>query len=324
MPSRHIWDDPFLKKLYPGLKPGFFVDVTSRMFKSDNTMGRWLTFLFCSLALVACEKDIDIDLNDTEPALVVDGSIENGVPPTVVLSKSLDYFGAISTEILLSSFVRKANVSVTEGSKTYVLWEDSVKIADNIYFYFYSNDTLVGTINSSYQLKIEAGGKVYTASTTIPVITRRIDSLWSEKANIQDDSNLVRMMIKATDRPGFGDYVRYFTKTNSEPFYPGFNSVFDDQVIDGKTYTIPVDRGLNKNEDNSDTDLYFHKGDTATLKLCNIDKANFDFWRTFEFNFQSIGNPFSNPTKVINNVSNGALGYFGGYAAQYRTIIIPK
>jgi hypothetical protein len=171
---------------------------------------------------------------------------------------------------------------------------------------------------------IEADGRSYTAATTIPDTTRRIDSLWWEKAPVMDDSTLARMMIRATDRPGFGDYIRYFTKANSEPFFPGFNSVFDDQVIDGKTYTVQVDRGLNKNVDNDDTDLYFKRGDTATLKLCNIDRATYDFWRTFEFNFQSIGNPFSNPTKVLGNVSDGALGYFGGYAAQYRTIIIPE
>jgi hypothetical protein len=132
------------------------------------------------------------------------------------------------------------------------------------------------------------------------------------------------MMIKATDKPGFGDYIRYFTKTNSDPFFPGFNSVFDDQVIDGKTYTIQVDRGINKNVDNNDTDIYFNPGDTATLKLCNIDRVTFDFWRTFEFSFQSIGNPFSSPTKILSNISNGGLGYFGGYGAQYRTIVIPK
>jgi hypothetical protein len=132
------------------------------------------------------------------------------------------------------------------------------------------------------------------------------------------------MMIRATDKQGFGDYVRYFTKTNSDPFFPGFNSVFDDQVIDGKTYTIQVDRGVNKNINTEDTDIYFNPGDTATLKLCNIDRATFDFWRTFEFSFQSIGNPFSSPTRILCNISNGGLGYFGGYAAQYRTVVMPK
>jgi len=42
------------------------------------------------------------------------------------------------------------------------------------------------------------------------------------------------------------------------------------------------------------------------------------------FNLQSVGNPFSSPGKVIGNISNNALGAFCGYAAQYRTLIIPK
>jgi hypothetical protein len=274
--------------------------------------------------LTACEKNIDIDLKEADARLVVDGSIENGMAPRVTLNRSLDYFGKISPELLLNSFVRGARVTISDGSRTYRLPEDSTRIAPNLFFYFYTTDSLKGRIRGQYTLMIEADGRSYTAATTIPDTTRRIDSLWWEKAPVMDDSTLARMMIRATDRPGFGDYIRYFTKANSEPFFPGFNSVFDDQVIDGKTYTVQVDRGLNKNVDNDDTDLYFKRGDTATLKLCNIDRATYDFWRTFEFNFQSIGNPFSNPTKVLGNVSDGALGYFGGYAAQYRTIIIPE
>lgn len=280
--------------------------------------------LLLLVLLAACEKNIDIELKETDARLVVDGSIENGQSPLVSLNRSLDYFGKISPELLLNSFVRRARVTVSDGSRTYLLPEDSTRIAPGVFFYFYTTDSLKGSIRGRYTLNIEADGRSYTATTTIPDTTRRIDSLWWEKAPVKDDSTLARMMIRATDRPGFGDYIRYFTKANSEPFFPGFNSVFDDQVIDGKTYTVQVDRGLNKNVDNDDTDIYFKRGDTATLKLCNIDRATYDFWRTFEFNFQSIGNPFSNPTKVLGNVSNGALGYFGGYAAQYRTIVIPK
>jgi hypothetical protein len=274
--------------------------------------------------LVSCEKDIDIDLKETEPRLVVDANIENGAAPFVSLNRSLDYFGKISPQILLSSFVRNAEVSITEANRIYRLREDSVAAGPGAFLYFFTSDSLRGKINARYQLTVVAEGRTYTASTTIPQITRQIDSIWWEKAPLVDDSTRVRMMIKATDKPGFGDYIRYFTKTNSQPFFPGFNSVFDDQFIDGKTYTVQVDRGLNKNADNSDEDVYFTRGDTATIKLCNIDRATYDFWRTFEFNFQSIGNPFSSPTKTLGNISNGALGYFGGYAAQYRTLIIPK
>jgi hypothetical protein len=43
-----------------------------------------------------------------------------------------------------------------------------------------------------------------------------------------------------------------------------------------------------------------------------------------EFAYQSIGNPFASPNKVLGNISNGALGAFTGYAAFYKTIIIPQ
>jgi hypothetical protein len=61
----------------------------------------------------------------------------------------------------------------------------------------------------------------------------------------------------------------------------------------------------------------------VTVKLTNIDKNTYDFWRTMEYNYQSVGNPFSTPTVVISNISSGALGYFGGYAAQYVPLRIP-
>ncbi|HLO80722.1 MAG TPA: DUF4249 domain-containing protein [Chitinophagaceae bacterium] len=278
--------------------------------------------LFISF-FASCEKDIDIDLKESEPRLVVDGSIENGANPVVVLNKSLDYFGTITTDLLLSSFVRNATVTIKEGNNVFRLREDSIPLTTGAFYYFYRTDSLTGKLNTSYTLNITAEGRSYSATTTIPQITRKIDSLWAEKAPIKD-TVLFRMMIRATDKPGFGDYIRYFTKTNADPFFPGFNSVFDDQVIDGKTYTIQVDRGINKNVDNNDTDIYYNPGDTATLKLCNIDRITYDFWRTFEFSFQSIGNPFSSPTKILSNISNGGLGYFGGYAAQYRTVVMPK
>ena len=70
--------------------------------------------------------------------------------------------------------------------------------------------------------------------------------------------------------------------------------------------------------------LFFKKGDVVTLKVCNIDRDAYNFFSTWEFAFQSIGNPFSQPNKVMGNISNGALGAFYGYGAVYKTLVIPK
>ncbi len=279
------------------------------------------------LFLVSCEKDIIIKLDPSQTKLVVDATIENGQAPVVFLSKSLDFFSKINPEVLAVSLVRNARIKIGDGISEVILTEDSiVRNTSKVYFYTTSGSALFfrGKTNTKYTITIEVLGEVYTATTSIPEITRRIDSLWWEKIPFAEDTNDVRVMFKGTDRVGLGDFIRYFTKKGQEPFLPGINSVFDDQIIDGSTYTVQIDKGFDKNLEFADSLSNFKRGDTVTIKLCNIDKGTYDFWRTYEFSFQSIGNPFSSPTRISGNISNDALGYFGGYGAQYRTVIIPK
>lgn len=291
-----------------------------------------LAFLFlASFLLSSCERDVDFPLDDTATKLVVEANIENGQAPVVFLSNSLGFFSKIDPQTLATNFVRNAEVYISNGTRTHQLKEYAVPVPGGLTFYFYSNDlsspaTLFnGELGKSYSLRILSNGKEYTARTTIPDTTRRIDSLFWKAAPAGNDPQKVAVMVRAFDRPGFGDYIRYYTKRNSEPFYPGLNSVYDDQVIDGTSYEVQIERGIDRNTESSgDGYSFFNKGDTVTLRLCNIDKATYDFWRTMEFNYVSVGNPFSSPTRVLSNISGGALGYFGGYGAQYRTIIIPR
>jgi hypothetical protein len=290
--------------------------------------------LLCSctaiVLLSSCEKNITIKLKSTEPKLVVEATIENGQPPVVYLSQSLDYFSQISPSVLENSFVHGAAVYVSNGTLTHRLKEYKVPVNGGYNIYYYSIDSsnlptaFAGQLNTQYSLRIDWDGNEYTATTTIPRITKKIDTLFWQQAPGNNEADKVALMVIATDPPGYGDYIRYFTKRNSEPFYPGLTSVFDDQIIDGTTYEIRIDRGVDRNVTRADDYMYFDKGDTITLKLCNIDKATFDFWRTMEFSYANIGNPFSTPTQVLSNISGEALGYFGGYAAQYKTIIVPK
>ena len=291
---------------------------------------------FLSFAIIAsflfwgCEKDIDIELKEEEPKLVVEATIENGQPPLVVLTSSLNYFDKISPELLTGSFVHGADVFVSNGTRTHKLKEYTVSLVPGYDLSYYSIDSsnlstaFVGELNKNYSLKIVAAGKEYTAVTTIPNITKRIDSIWYKPGPPQLDTNKVIVMVKATDPPGFGDYIRYYTKTNSGQFLPGFNSVFDDLFIDGTTYELQVQAGIDRNTTVDEDDFFFNKGDTVTFKLSNIDKATYEFWRTMEYSYQSVGNPFSTPIKVTSNINGNALGYFGGYASQFRTLIIRR
>jgi len=296
-------------------------------------MFRISIFTLCFLlVLSSCEKDISIKLKPSTTDLVVDASIENGNYPVVFLSRSFDYFNQIDPATLASSFVHDAEVTMSNGDITARLREDSLKNdSSNLMIYYYSfnrNDPdqhFLGELNHDYQLEIKYGGQTYTATTHIPLIRKRVDSLWWTPAPKSDDSNKVVVKARIIDPPGFGDYTRYYTSVNYGSFYPGLQSVFDDQITDGTEYVVNVDKGVNRNLSiNFDDYSFFMRGDTIQVKLANIDKATYDFWRTMEYNYQSIGNPFSSPVHVLSNISNGALGYFGGYAAEYSELVIPK
>ncbi|MEI8075400.1 MAG: DUF4249 domain-containing protein [Bacteroidota bacterium] len=285
---------------------------------------------FLVLLLMSCEKTINIKTDITAPKLAVDAEIENELPPTVVLSSSIGYYASIDSTVLTNSFIHDAVVTISDGSKTHQLKEYKLPIA-NGFVYYYSSDPsnpstyMKGVLGKQYTLKIAYQNQVYSSVTTIPALTKLMDSIWWQPIKNYPDSPQVVFMTKVTDPPGLGNYIRYFTKQNAGPFLPGINSVFDDQIVDGKTYSIQIDRGVNRNVPIDRANYgYFLKGDTATIKLCNIDKATYDFWRTWEYAFQSLGNPFSSPGKVTGNIDNGALGAFCGYAAQYKSLIIPK
>ena len=102
----------------------------------------------------ACERVVEFELNDVTPKLVVEGTIENNAAPVVYLSKSQDYFSTLDISALANSFVRNAEVYVSNGTSTHKLKEYTVPIGPGINFYYYSNDpanpatAFVGEINN--------------------------------------------------------------------------------------------------------------------------------------------------------------------------------
>ena len=184
------------------------------------TKFRFVWIVLIGIILAGCEKKVDFKLQDAEPKLVVDASIENGQPPQVTLTRSLDYFSTFTPELLAQSFVHGADVFVSNGTLTHRLKEYTVPLGPGVNLYYYSIDSaslataFEGEIKKSYSLKIISDGKEFTASTTIPDTTRRIDSIWWKPtpSSNSNDTNKVAVIVRATDPLGYGDYIRYYTK----------------------------------------------------------------------------------------------------------------
>ena len=289
----------------------------------------WVLLPLIVLGL-SCEKTIQFTPEQSDPKLVVDATIEERSFPVVYLTSSLDYFSKIDPAQLTGSFVRGAQITISNGSVTEPLKEYEQDLGGGYSIVYYTVDSSSPTVfrgkqGVSYTMVVRNADKEYSATTMIPEDGRTMDALTFERTVNEEDTTRVILYGMFTDPAGFGNYTRYYTNTNEDGYFPGLASVYDDQLIDGKKFRLPLDKGVDRNSDVDFDDIsFFHRGDTVTVKFCNIDRGVYDFWRTMEFSYSSIGNPFSSPTKVLSNISNGALGCFAGYSVSYASIRIPE
>ncbi len=287
-----------------------------------------------ALFLFSCEKEVKFDLGPSAEKVVVEGAIETDVPPYVILTKSFGFFSRIDLKTLNNAFLHDARITISDGSQSFLLREYQVD-NNGTPVYFYSVDSsdinallFRGRAGRTYQLKIEYGGKTYESATTIPY-AKALDSIWAETPKAEeipkDYPNSMLLFAQYTDPDTLGNRVRYFTKTNQEPFLAPYYSVNDDAIINGSKITIQLSAGFDRMDTiDRETFGYFYKGDTVVIKWSAIDKGVFDFWRTLEFSYAANGNPFASPVHVTSNISNGALGVWAGYSNTFDTLIIPK
>ncbi|HEU4576494.1 MAG TPA: DUF4249 family protein, partial [Chitinophagaceae bacterium] len=97
---------------------------------------KFFLILFAAVFFSSCEKNVTFRLDQSAPKLVVDASIENGKPPVVILSASLDYFSKINPSILEQSFVHNADVFISNGSLTHKLKEYTVDAGGGYLLYY--------------------------------------------------------------------------------------------------------------------------------------------------------------------------------------------
>jgi hypothetical protein len=294
-----------------------------------------LLFLFIAVTgLSACEKEVDFHLKNTAPKVVVEGSIETGLPPLVLLTQSIGFFSTIDLNTLKGSFLHDAAITVSDGAQSVSLKEYEIQ-SQGIPYYFYTVDSadasalnFRGTPGRTYHLTIKYESKTYESSTSIPYPVP-LDSLWAqpppEGEMPADYPNSMLLFAQYKDPDTLGNRVRYSTKRNSEPFLYPLYSVYNDEIVNGTTVQIQLPAGFRKADTiDRETFGYFYKGDTVVVKWSSIDKKTYEFWNTLEFSYGTTGNPFSSPVEVNGNISNGALGVWAGYGNAFDTLIIPR
>lgn len=281
-----------------------------------------IIILFFAAVFSSCEKDITVDLPQPDEQLVIEGYIEPGQPPYVLISKTAPYFSAFDENSLLQYVVKNAKVTVqcVEDNVTDTLYQ---VLADTGYFYV--SFGMLGQIGKTYNLRVVTeDGKVATATTRIeqPI---PLDSIWFKIQEGKDSLGFVWAHL--TDPDTLGNNYRWFAKRigKDSSFIAPIGSVFEDKFINGKSFDFAYNRGSVPNstaaDDTSEVENGFFKtGDVIVVKFCTISNASFKFWRSAETQSSNIGNPFASITPLVSNIEGG-IGIWEGYSPSLDTVI---
>lgn len=269
--------------------------------------------------LLGCQ---DIVLPSYAPQIVVEGWIENGGFPVVILTTTVPVNESVKdSSDLKNHIIRWGKVSISDGEKEVILSGRK----DERFFppYIYTTSKLKGEVGKTYHLKVEYSGRTVTALTTIPAPKplEYIKINESRSNGAQDDGRYFLTGGLKDDRTT-KDYYKVFTKVHQKDsiFVSSFLGLTDDTILGEGIEEIPINRGSGVQTTNKDN--YYRSGDIVHIRFCTLDKIAWEYWSDFE-EIQSLSrNPFFPISTDIRSNISGGLGYWAGYGATYYTISI--
>ncbi|XOV67487.1 MAG: DUF4249 family protein [Fluviicola sp.] len=247
----------------------------------------------------SCQKVIDVDLNEANQTIVIEGNY-TGEDSTVRVSVSLtsSYFNNDP-----SPTVDNAVVTITDQNGVSTV----VPSLGNGQYELTGYAPVYGT---TYTLTVVSEGVTYNAGCLMP-------------APVQMDPITYQYFegFFGSD-PGYATFLNFQDPPNSTDFYQivitengtTFGNIDqiqtqDDALTNGNYITRPL--FLND---------FSQLGDTISYEFRTVDEVIFDY--TFQAADIAGGSNSAAPGNPITNWDNGALGYFNAYGVSRDTVII--
>ena len=165
--------------------------------------------------IFSCREEITLDLPTPPKMVVVQGGIEPGIPPYVILTRNQGFFDPVTNSTYDNLFINDAEITVwtknDDGTIESIQLDPFPPPLDTLPGYANLFDTAFIKIGKTYHLeikcKLDGDDKFITATTTIPNITP-LDSLWVEQTEDPNDKDF-KCDIKAiyTDPDTIGNNI---------------------------------------------------------------------------------------------------------------------
>jgi hypothetical protein len=281
-------------------------------------MKKFLYALFSFTVLFSsCQDEIQLELTDPVPQVVIDGCITT--------KDTVHYVRISSTQNYLSS--EKPDFT-NEKDATVNLYEDGNLVTQYIF-----NDSTEqfetsfrASIGRAYVLEVQlANGTTYLSEEELTRRVPPIDSVWVEKSTSGFTAGNYDIIFTSLEPAGVGDNYQWKLYYNGEYQNQPFDLLFaEDRLVDGNVIgELPL---ASIDEEKYDELVKSTGKDTIRIVLdqTTITRNYYEFLLIVQQQTAFIGGPFDSPPAPIRgniyrseDFDNRALGFF--YAASVET-----
>lgn len=249
-----------------------------------------VSFIFL-LGFSSCEKVIDVDLNDTEQKVVIEGSILRGdTVQRIRITKTQNFDESTAPPTVDNASITVIDNYGNAGTFTFVGngW--------------YELTNYPGFEGRTYTLTAVVEGTSYSGSSTLASY-QPLQDLFVDFYPFGADT-LISLVPAHFDQQGISNYYQFHVYVNGERDKSIY--IQDDQFTDGNLTIEPLFV--------SELEM----GDTVRVDFFCIDKPVHTYFNQLGVNSSSSATP-ANP---ISNLNGGCLGYFSARTFDSRTVIV--
>jgi hypothetical protein len=263
-----------------------------------------LNYIILALAIgsfFSCTKIIDVEVNDSEPRLVIEANYDaTNERVKVSLSITKNVFEGGVNPVVTGATVEVSDVNgittplIDQGDGTYLL------------------ENYVPIFESNYSLSVIVDGEVYQSTTFLPSIVE-LDSLSQvfTEASLFGEAGYV-VFMNFLDPAGLPNFYRALRNVNGEPLVQlGEQFIFDDTFSEGNTQTVPF------------FSTRHEVGDSVSVEFRSYSEASYNYYSQL-FAIAGDGGQSAAPANPISNWSNNALGHFAAWGSDTKYVIVEE
>jgi len=259
-------------------------------------------FLASFILLFSCQKEIDVDLNSSNPKTVIEANYTaEDSTVRIKITQTSNYFDGNSSPI-----IDGATVTITDKNG---LSQPITGLGNGEY----ELSNYVPIFNSTYTLSVTFNGITYSAQSTLPSPTPLKDINYEYVPGFFGYSG------------GYVCYLNYDDPVDTTNFFFALiakNGIQRNQVND---FTLTDDRLTDGNAISRPLfgpDNLFEIGDTIEFELRAVDEFIFNYYVELQSIAGGNGGQSAAPANPESNWDNEALGYFNAYSNSRKSVII--